>query len=86
MGRPVGSKNKTNKIELVKVVKKPKAAAANNDRLNDLRFQQELLARIKNLEHQATGYRAVISYLSHQLELECSDIIFLDEHLDKIRL
>jgi hypothetical protein len=70
MGRPVGSKNKTNKIELVKVVKKPKAAAANNDRLNDLRFQQELLARIKNLEHQATGYRAVISYLSHQLELK----------------
>jgi len=24
--------------------------------------------------------------LSHQLELECSDLIFLDEHLDKIRL
>jgi len=70
IGRPVGSKNKTNKIELVKVVKKPKVAAANKDRLNDLRFQQELLARIKNLEHQAIGYRAVISYLSHQLELK----------------
>jgi tRNA A37 N6-isopentenylltransferase MiaA len=50
--------------------KKPKVAAANKDRLNDLRFQQELLARIKNLEHQAIGYRAVISYLSHQLELK----------------
>lgn len=54
----------------IKLAKKPKVAAANNDRLNDLRFQQELLARIKNLEHQATGYRAVISYLSHQLELK----------------
>jgi tRNA A37 N6-isopentenylltransferase MiaA len=50
--------------------KKPKVAAANKDSLNDLRFQQELLARIKNLEHQAIGYRAVISYLSHQLELK----------------
>ena len=54
----------------IKLAKKPKVAAANNDRLNDLRFQQELLARIKNLEHQAIGYRAVISYLSHQLELK----------------
>jgi hypothetical protein len=52
------------------LAKKPKVAAANNDRLNDLRYQQELLARIKNLEHQAIGYRAVISYLSHQLELK----------------
>ena len=50
--------------------KKPKVAAANKDRLNDLSYQQELLARIKNLEHQAIGYRAVISYLSHQLELK----------------
>jgi tetrahydromethanopterin S-methyltransferase subunit F len=70
IGRPVGSKNKTNKIELVKVVKKPKVAAANKDRLNDLNYSHELLARIKNLEHQAIGYRAVISYLSHQLELK----------------
>ena len=54
----------------IKLAKKPKVAAANNDRLNDLRYQQELLARIKNLEHQAIGYRAVISYLSHQLELK----------------
>ena len=54
----------------IKMLKNPKAAAANNDRLNDLRYQQELLARIKNLEHQAIGYRAVISYLSHQLELK----------------
>jgi hypothetical protein len=54
----------------LKISRKRKPAAANKDRLNDLGFQQELLARIKNLEHQAIGYRAVISYLSHQLELK----------------
>jgi len=54
----------------LKLSKKRKPAAANKDRLNDLSYQQELLARIKNLEHQAIGYRAVISYLSHQLELK----------------
>jgi hypothetical protein len=54
----------------LKLSKKRKPAAANKDRLNDLNYSHELLARIKNLEHQAIGYRAVISYLSHQLELK----------------
>ena len=55
VGRPLGSK---------------KSEAAQDARLNDLAYQQTLLARIKNLEHQAVGYRAVISYLSHQLGLK----------------
>jgi hypothetical protein len=52
VGRPLGSK---------------KSEAAQDARLNNLNYSHELLARIKNLEHQAVGYRAVISYLSHQL-------------------
>jgi len=66
----MGVKTEDYAKQKIKLAKKPKVAAANNDRLNDLRYQQELLARIKNLEHQAIGYRAVISYLSHQLELK----------------
>jgi hypothetical protein len=65
VGRPLGSKNKPNKKE--------KLPADQDARLNDLAHQQALLehmGRIKNLEHQAIGYRAVISYLSHQLGLK----------------
>jgi len=65
VGRPLGSKNKPNKKE--------KLPANQDARLNDLVHQQALLehmGRIKNLEHQAVGYRAVISYLSHQLGLK----------------
>jgi hypothetical protein len=56
------------KIKINKETKK--LEAAQDARLNDLAYQQTLLARIKNLEHQAVGYRAVISYLSHQLGLK----------------
>jgi len=68
VGRPLGSKNKPNKKE--------KVPADQDARLNDLsqQHQQQVLlehmGRIKNLEHQAVGYRAVISYLSHQLGLK----------------
>lgn len=54
----------------IKLNKKPQVTRPNKERLNDLSYQQELLVRIKNLEHQGIGYRAVISYLSHQLELK----------------
>jgi len=41
-----------------------------DDNLLFMKDNKELVARINNLEHQAIGYRAVISYLSHQLELK----------------
>ena len=54
----------------LKLGKKRKPAAAKTERLNDQLNQQSLLAKIRNLEHQAVGYRAVISFLCHQLELK----------------
>jgi len=41
-----------------------------DDNLLFMKDNKELVTRINNLEHQAIGYRAVISYLSHQLELK----------------
>lgn len=58
------------KINFIKEDKKARVAAAKTDRLNSLGYQQSLLERVRNLEHQAVGYRAVISYLSHQLGLK----------------
>jgi hypothetical protein len=40
------------------------------DNINLTMDNKELVNRINNLEHQSIGYRAVISYLSHQLELK----------------
>ena len=67
----VGVSTKDYAKQKIKIDKEnKKLEAAQDARLNDLAYQQTLLGRIKNLEHQAIGYRAVISYLSHQLGLK----------------
>ena len=71
-GRPIGSKNKR--------YKRPKNVAAKDGlfkrfdpaaTLEKIRAIDAMLAdqerKILNLEHQAVGYKAVISYLEHQL-------------------
>jgi hypothetical protein len=66
-GRPVGSTNKAKNV----IVKKSFKRVADADKLfeniltNELIMEQE--AKILNLEHQVIGYKAVISYLEHQL-------------------
>jgi hypothetical protein len=73
----VGVSTKDYAKQKIKINKETKKLEATKDaRLNDLAQQHqqqallEHMGRIKNLEHQAVGYRAVISYLSHQLGLK----------------
>ena len=68
-GRPVGSKNKSPAKNVI--VDKSFKRVADAEKLfadvltNELIMEQE--AKILNLEHQAIGYKAVISYLEHKL-------------------
>jgi hypothetical protein len=69
MGRPAGVKNKAPAS-----FKEPagfKDVRAEGERLqaDEERLAQliELQRRVKSLEHQAIGYRAVISYLEHAI-------------------
>jgi len=43
-----------------------------DDNLKFMRDNKELVNRINNLEHQAIGYRAVVSYLESQIGLRSS--------------
>jgi len=69
-GRPVGSLNKR-KVAKKVVAKDSSFKRADADKLleniltNELVVEQE--TKILNLEHQAIGYKAVISYLEHKL-------------------
>jgi hypothetical protein len=72
MGRPVGAKNM--KVIAVSTSNAPvgfKDVRAEGERLqaDEERLAQliELQRRVKSLEHQAIGYRAVISYLEHTI-------------------
>ncbi len=65
MGRPAGSKNM--KLIAVSTSNAPlgfKHVAEDEARLAQL---IELQRMVKSLEHQAIGYRAVISYLEHTI-------------------
>ena len=80
-GRPFGSKNKPSKVGTVKTFKQLNASAS---RIAKQQREQELLnehinllielgnfkKQVDNLEHQAIGYRAVVSYLENQLGLK----------------
>jgi hypothetical protein len=80
MGRPVGAKNmkviavSTSNTSVKGRLKAPvgfKDVRAEGERLqaDEERLAQliELQRRVKSLEHQAIGYRAVISYLEHAI-------------------
>ena len=78
-GRPLGSTNKrTRTIAGKEYTFKKKAfkqpnAAAREEKLLQAHIElmvkaSDLRKNIANLEHQAIGYQAVISYLEHQLE------------------
>jgi hypothetical protein len=73
MGRPAGSKNmkliavSTSNVNMKSLLKAPvgfKHVAEDEARLAQL---IELQRMVKSLEHQAIGYRAVISYLEHAI-------------------
>lgn len=84
LGRPIGSKNKRKKTTAVAV--KPTPFKRSDDEKQKLierlvdengyikmkTLNQELNVRIEKLEHQAIGYRAVVSYLENQLGLQVS--------------
>jgi hypothetical protein len=80
MGRPVGAKNmkviavSTSNTSVKGRLKSPvgfKDVRAEGERLqaDEERLMQliELQRMVKSLEHQAIGYRAVISYLEHTI-------------------
>jgi len=71
-GRPLGSTNKKKPAAARKSFKQPNAAAREEKLLQahiELMVKaSDLRKNIANLEHQAIGYQAVISYLEHQLE------------------
>jgi hypothetical protein len=80
MGRPVGAKNmkliavSTSNVAMKSLLKAPasfKDVRAEGERLqaDEERLMQliELQRMVKSLEHQAIGYRAVISYLEHTI-------------------
>ncbi len=80
MGRPVGVKNmkviavSTSNTSVKRLLKAPvgfKDVRAEGERLqaDEERLAQliELQRTVKSLEHQAIGYRAVISYLEHTI-------------------
>jgi hypothetical protein len=80
MGRPVGAKNmkliavSTSNTSIKRLLKAPasfKDVRAEGERLqaDEERLAQliELQRMVKSLEHQAIGYRAVISYLEHTI-------------------
>ena len=82
-GRPLGSKNKRKpamkkgigetttfkqlNAEAGKVAKKEREAELLKEHAQILLERSALKLKVTNLEHQAIGYRAVISYLEHQL-------------------
>lgn len=72
-GRPLGSRNKTetvkNPVDWEKLCKHLQTAlrdefSDNEELLSNVR---SLETKVANLEHQAIGYRAVISYLENKL-------------------
>jgi hypothetical protein len=72
-GRPLGSRNKRARKVARKVASKDKSFKQPKTNQNDshkellTRLVKELADKIKSLEHQSVGYRAVISYLEHKL-------------------
>jgi hypothetical protein len=70
-GRPLGSTSKKKPAAARKSFKQPNAAAQEEKLLQahiELMVKtSDLRKNIANLEHQAIGYQAVISYLEHQL-------------------
>ena len=68
-GRPLGSKNKAKRG-------RPAAKKANTFKQSDAHkvllttLIEELVEKIKSLEHQAVQYQAVISYLENKLEIK----------------
>jgi DNA anti-recombination protein RmuC len=72
-GRPVGSKNKPSKskvkVNWERLAKQLQTALSDefkesqglSERINNLQYQ------VANLEHQAIGYRAILSYLENKL-------------------
>jgi hypothetical protein len=73
-GRPLGSKNKRTRTVAgkkytfkKKAFKQPKINQSDAHKILLTTLVQELTDRIKSLEHQSVGYRAVISYLEHKL-------------------
>lgn len=81
-GRPLGSTNKRKvakkvasqnrsfkqlNAEASQVVKKEREIQLLREHAELLMERTALKVKITNLEHQAIGYRAVISYLEHQL-------------------
>ena len=73
-GRPLGSTNK--RVRKVagkeytfkeKAFKQPKMNQSDAHKVLLTTLVQELTDKIKSLEHQSVGYRAVISYLEHKL-------------------
>jgi hypothetical protein len=71
-GRPLGSKNKKRRVAKKSAAKdhafkQPKMNQSDAHKVLLTTLVQELTDRIKSLEHQSVGYRAVISYLEHKL-------------------
>jgi len=64
-GRPVGSKNKPKRGRPAKTFKQ---SDAHKVLLTTL--IEELVEKIKSLEHQAVQYQAVINYLENKLEIK----------------
>lgn len=72
LGRPLGSKNKKRIVAKKSSAKdhkfkQPKINQSDAHKVLLTTLIQELTDKIKSLEHQSVGYRAVISYLEHKL-------------------
>jgi hypothetical protein len=73
VGRPKGSKNKVRTIsQKTKVERAVEIFQSNNEIIRLNRVIDGLRSEIANLQHQAIGYKAVVSYLENQLGLKGS--------------
>ena len=71
-GRPLGStkKKSASKDKTFKQSKKTREEELLSAHIDLLFERNDLKKKIANLDHQAIGYQAVISYLEHKLEFK----------------
>lgn len=72
VGRPKGSKNRKIPSKATAVERAAEIFYTNNEIIRLNHTIDNLRDQIANLQHQAIGYKAVISYLENQLGLKGS--------------